>query len=288
LLKSPDYDDARLSVMLERAKERSQALRQRQRRRQAMIAAAAAAILVAGGTSYGLTARPGGAGHPAGTASELTAVNGCPGLAATSGTLERVMGTSLILKTPGGQAVTVITSPSAKISRQVTGAVSDITDSAHVMVRGTDSSAGIAAERIIIGTLPNLHGPPHARLRRAGPPPPPGHPRSPAQGGRLDGTVTDAGAGSFTVIPPGGFHVRVTTSGSTTVYTQAAAGLGQLQAGQFIVAVGSARADGALAAATVEQGADLPHIQHGNGIIAQPWLGCSPSAVATAAFLAAG
>ncbi len=106
--------------------------------------------------------------------------------------------------------------------------------------------------------------------------------------GRLDGTVTDASAGSFTVITPGGFHVRVTTSGSTTVYTQAAAALGQLQAGQFIVAVGSARADGALAAATVEQGADLPHTQHGNGIVAQPWLGCSPSAVATAAFLAAG
>ena len=87
---------------------------------------------------------------------------------------------------------------------------------------------------------------------------------------------------------PGGFHLRVTTSGSTTVYTQATVTLGQLQAGGFMVAAGSVTADGALAAATVEQGALMPHIKHGSGIVQEPWLGCSPSAVATASLLAAG
>lgn len=224
------------------------------------------------------------------TGGELTAVSGCPGLAATSGTLERVTGSSLVLKTPGGEPVTVTTSTSIKISRQVTGTVSDITDGAQVIVHGTGSDGVIAAQRISIGPLPRVHGqlPPRHRRGRPRGGHPDGRPRSPARGGIANGTVTDASTGSFTVIMPGGFHVPVTTSGSTTVYTLATATLGQLRTGEFVIAVGSAKADGALAAATVEQGADVPHIQHGNGIVPQPWLGCSPAAVATAALLSVG
>jgi hypothetical protein len=287
LLTSPDYDDAHLSVMLERAKNRSWALRRRQRRWQAVIAGAAAAILVAGGAWYGLIARPGGAGHAGGTANELTAVNGCPGLAAASGMLERVKGSSLVLKTPGGAPVTVITSASSTLSRQVTGTVRDITTGTHLIVAGTGSGGGIAARSIVMGALPRLHGPPPAH-RRQGHPSQHGPQRSPARGGRADGTVTNVSTGSFTLLTFGGFHIRVTTSGSTTVYTQAPSTVSQLRAGQFTIAVGRAKADETLAAATVEQGNLMPRFEHGSGIVAQPWLGCSPSAITTAAFLTAG
>jgi hypothetical protein len=291
LLKSPDYDDARLSVMLERTRERSQALRRRQRRRkrQAVIGAVAAVILLAGGTTYGLTAGLGGAGHPARAVSTLTAVTGCPGLAAASGTLEQVDGTSLVLKTGGGKLVTVTAPASVKVSRQATTAVSEITNGTHVIVAGMGSSGRIAARRIIIGTLPTLHGPPPAHLphRRQGHPAHHTPRRSPAQGGRAEGTVTDASVGGFTLITAD-FRIQVTTSGSTTVYSQTTSTVGQLQLGGFTIAVGSATSVGRLAAASIEQGDLLPRFGHAGGIIAQPWLGCSPSAVATTAFLTAG
>jgi hypothetical protein len=261
----------------------------RRRRRRVVMAAAAAVVLVAGGTWYGLTAGLGGAGRPAGAVNELTAVKGCPGLAATSGTLERVPGTRLVLKTPGGEPVTVTTSAQTTISRQVAGRVSDITDGASVIVFGAGSRGGIAARRIMIGMPPGLSsGPAPARDRQGHAPGRPRQRRSAAPGDGAVGRVTDASAGRFTVVMPGGFRVRVTTSGSTTVYAQAAATVGQFRAGGFVVAVGSVKAGGALAAATVEQGAGLPRIQHGNGIVRRPWLGCSPSAVAAAALLAAG
>jgi hypothetical protein len=288
LLTSPDYDDARLSVLLERAKNRSRALRrQRQRRWQAVIAGGSAAILVAGGAWYGITARPGGAGHPGGTASDLTAVRGCPGLAAASGMLKRVNGSRLILKDPGDEPVTVITTASSALSRQVTGTVRDITTGTHVIVAGTGSGGGIAARSVVLGALPRLHGPSPAHRRR-------GHPsrrgprRSPARGGRADGTVTAVSTGSFTLLTPGGFHIRVTTSGSTTVYTQTTSTLSQFQVGEFTIAVGRATSDATLAAATAEQGTLMPRFEHGGGILRQPWLGCSPSAITTAAFLTEG
>jgi hypothetical protein len=257
------------------------------RRRQVMLAAAAAVIVAAGGIWYGLAAGLGGAGRPAGAVNALTAVNGCPGVAAASGVLERVTGASLVLKTPGGALVTVTTTAAATVSRQVTGTVSGLRDGTHVIVSGTGSGAGIAAAGIVIGPRTGLHEPPPTRHRQ-------GHAahhgprRSPAAGGRADGTVTGISRGGFTLSTPGGFRIRVTTSGSTTVYTQAKSTVGQLKAGEFTIAVGTAQAGGTLAAATIEQGNLMPRFEHGGGIIAQPWLGCSPSAVATAAFLAAG
>ena len=60
MLKSPDYDDAALSVLLERAKQRSQVLRQRRRR----ITGGAGLLAVAAGAAAAVTALlP--ASHPA-------------------------------------------------------------------------------------------------------------------------------------------------------------------------------------------------------------------------------
>lgn len=262
-------------------------------RRLLVITAAAAGVLLIGGASYGLAAGLGGSAPGQSTGCErepgdrcrTTAVSGCPGLEATSGTLQRVSGTSLVLKTPGGALGTVTTSASTTVTRQVIGSVSDIADGAQVIVRGTGSAGTITAQNISIAVLLKLHGP-H-----------PGHRRGririfrgPAgQGGIVIGTVAEASAGSFTVVMPGGLRVPVTTSGSTTVLTLASASLSQLQAGELIVAVGSAGPDGALAAATVEQGNQLPQVVHrGDGIARLPGLGCSPPAVAAAALLSAG
>jgi Domain of unknown function (DUF5666) len=265
------------------------------RRRLLVIAVAAAGILAIGGASYGLTAGLGGSGPPAGapkangsrgTGAGLTAVSGCPGLEATSGTLDRVNGASLVLKTAGAAAVTVTASASTNVARQVTGSISDVADGAQVIVHGTGSDGTIAAQNISIAVLPKLPGPPHHGHRR-------GLIRTGrgavGQGGIAIGTVADASTGSFTVVMPGGLRAPVTTSGSTTVLTLASASLSQLQAGDLVVAVGSAAPDGALAAATIEQGTQLPQvIPRGNGIAKLPRLGCSPSAVATAALPPAG
>jgi hypothetical protein len=286
---APD-DVVKASSSSRRRQSRPRALARAGGKGRLLVAAAAALVLAAGGLSYGLVRVLGGNEDSSVVAvAGVTAVNGCPGLAATAGTLERVTGTSLVLKAPGGAPETVTTSASTKLSRQVAGTVSGITDGANVVVFGPGAHGGIAARRIIIGALPELSsGPPAPRHRHGHPPSHAQKPNSSPPGGRAGGTVADAGSGSFTMIMPGGFHLRVTTSGATTVYAQATVTLGQFQTGGFVVAAGSVTADGMLAAATVEQGALMPHIQHGNGVVLRPWLGCSPSAVATASLLAAG
>jgi Domain of unknown function (DUF5666) len=253
--------------------------------RRVLAAAAAAAVLVAGGVSYGLTRGLGGNGNGgAVTAAGLTAVNGCSGLDATSGTLEQVNGTSLVVKTPGGQRVRVSAPASTAVSREVTGSVSDITDGARVILHGTYAKGTIAARSVSIGVAPKLPTP-------GGGQPRPAHRRFPApvwgQSAIAIGTVQNASDGSFTVTMPGGTRVPVATSGSTTVFTLASASVSQLQTGEYIVAVGSAGPSGTLAATTVEEGTSLPHIQHGNGISSLPRIGCSSSTVATAALVAA-
>ncbi len=247
-----------------------------------LVAAAAATVLVAGGVSHALTTGPETFANrnPVTAAAGLTAVNGCSGLDATSGTLEQVNGTSLVLTTSGGQPVTVTTSASTNVSRQVTESLSDITDGASVIVHGTNSKGTIAARSVSVG-VPNLRRPPNSSK------PVSRRPR-PGSFGFAAGTVADASTSSFTVVTFGGTHVRVTTSSSTTVSTLESASLSQLQTGEFTVAVGSAGPNGTLAATTVEQGADLSRIQHGSGIFNLPGLGCSSSVVATAALVSAG
>jgi hypothetical protein len=246
--------------------------------RRVLVAAVAATVVVAGGACYGLTAALSGSGSsPAvSAAAGLTAVSGCPGRAATSGTLEQVKGTSLVIKAiRTGRRVTVTTSASTQINRQVTGSVGDITGGSQVIVHGTGSRGTLAAGQVTIGVElrkpPGYHGNPHVRGG------------SPAAGGIAAGTVTDAGAAGFTVIMPGGVRIPVATSASTTVYTLKGTSLSRLRIGGFTAAAGRAGRPGRLAAATVDQGAHLPRISP-----RQPGgAGCSPAAVA-AALLATG
>jgi hypothetical protein len=273
---------------------------QRRRRVPALAAGLAAGILVVGGTAYGLTAARGGSGSPAGPATAgsaaLTAVNSCPGLAALSGTLEQVNGTSVVIKAfRTGQLVTVTTSASTQFSRQQTGTLSGITDGENVVVLGTRSFSRsgslrgpLAASMVDVGLVlpptPLPHGRPRVRMVPAkGPVTRPGVSRTVIAGGPGTGVVTDASPGSFTVIYPGGTRVRVTTSRSTTVLTQVGIGLGQLRTGTFTDAVGHVAAHATLAAGAVEQGNMLPGF---TGLVSA--LGCSSSAIATAMFLPGG
>jgi hypothetical protein len=266
---------------------------QRRRRVPALAAGLAAGILVVGGAAYGLTAARGGSGSPAGPATAgsaaLTAVNGCPGLAALSGTLEQVNGASVVIKVLGtGQLVTVTTSASTQFSRQQTGTLSDVTDGENVVVSGTGVRGPLAAHMVDVGLvlppLPPPHGRPRVRMVPAkGAVPRPGVPRTVIAGGPATGTVTDARPGSFTVIYPGGIRVRLTTSRSTTVLMQVGIGLGQLRTGTFTDAVGHLAAHATLAAGAVEQGSMLPGV---TGLVSG--LGCSSSAIATAMFLPGG
>ena len=92
---------------------------------------AAAAVLAVGGTAWGLVSS---GGAPVATTAGLTAVTGCPGLAVTSGTLEQLSGTRLVVKTRDGHHVTVHASGSTAVSVEERGSLSDIADSARVLV----------------------------------------------------------------------------------------------------------------------------------------------------------
>jgi hypothetical protein len=233
------------------------------RPRRVAVGAAAAVGLIIGGTSYGLASDLSAESPPPAThsarAAGLAAVTGCSQLTATTGTLEQVNGSDLVLKTPDGQTVTVTTSPSTQISREVAGSLDDVTDGAHVFVSGLDVGGTINARNILLGTS--------AQVKPLGPPQPPGLP-APGnnQGSRpmsltpglASGTVTDAHEGGFTVVLSDGTQVPVTTGTSTSVVKIASASLSQLQSGVFTVAVGNPGANGTLAATTVEQGSAGP------------------------------
>jgi hypothetical protein len=266
---------------------------QRRRRVPALAAGLAAGILLVGGTAYGLTAARGGSGVPPGPATAggtaLTAVHGCPRLYALGGTLKRVNGTSLVIKAfRTGHLVTVTTSASTEVSRQQAGTLADITDEKTVVVFGTGSSRGsLAAQNVLLGVLrpplPHL-GHPHLGAPR----PLRGHPgqagRVPGVRGFAIGTVTDARPGRFKVITLGGIRrVTVTTSRSTTVFTQARVGLSQLRTAAFTDVVGHPARDGTLAAGAVQQGSLMPQF-----VGPLPGLGCSSSVIATAMFLTGG
>ena len=255
------------------------------RRPSVWIAAAVAGVLVVAGSTWaGLAA---GRGAPAsrtgsGLAAGLTAVDGCPGLEATSGTAVRIRGSSVVLKTPEGQLLTITTRASSTVNRQVAGSAGDISDGGYVIVHGTIARGSLAATQAITSASPIV---PPARPDRG-----PGHQRRPGlPHGFAIGTVTAVSAGRFTVVMTGGIDVPVTTSGSTVVLRLARSSVSQLTTGEHTVAFGSAGRDGTLAAASVDQGNQLPQIQRsGSGIARLHSQGCSPAAVATAALLSAG
>jgi hypothetical protein len=239
----------------------------------AAAAAAAAAVLAAGGTSYGLRAGSGDASGGPAAAAGLIAVSGCSGIAAGLGTVERVNGASLVLRTPGGQRLTVTTSEASVVSREVTGSVSDIRGGQRVFLRGIYARGRITAFSISIGVARDLPAHRIGRLTRAR-----------ARPWIGAGTVRDAVGGSFILVTPGGARVPVTASDSAAVFTLAGAGLSQARAGEYVVAVGKAGPGGTLQAATVEEGASLPH-DRSNGISRFPGIGCRPSTIAAAALI---
>ena len=166
----------------------------------------------------------------------LTAVTGCTQLEQADGTLEQVNGSSLVIQTASGQPVTVTTTATTFVT--MSGALlSDITDGASVMVRGSRSDGTIQAAIVTVGQ-------PFSAVN------PPGF--VPVQG-----TVSDAGTAGFTLVTSSGTRVPVTTSGDTLVVVPHASP-GQLQAGATIFAVGHAGPDGTLSARAVAAVSQLP------------------------------
>jgi hypothetical protein len=195
--------------------------------RRAMLVAgsvAAALVLLAGvgevtGTVHVHLSGPG-------TGTALTAVTGCSQLEQAGGTLERVDGSSLVIKTVSGQPVTVTTTATTSVS--MSGPLlGDITDGASVEVRGSSSGGTVSAAIVTVGQ-------PFSAVNPAGFVP-------------VQGTVSGAGTAGFTLVTSGGTRVRVTTSGGTLVVIPHAS-LGQLQAGTAIFAVGHAGPGGTLTA----------------------------------------
>ncbi len=239
-------------------------------RRALITAAAAAAVLAAGGTTWGLAGRNAG---PSAVKAGLTAVTGCPGLAATSGSLVQINGTTLVVQTGDGDNVTVTTSSATAVRAEVTGSVADIADGTQVLVHGTPQGSTLAAQSVIVNLGALLPQRPSPGKRPAPPMANPGP-------GIAKGIVSDVRAGEFTVTQPLGRRVQVTTSGTTTVDTMVASSVGHLTTGVHVIVVGHSEADGTLAASTVEQGATLPSVQMVPGKSATGT--CDPSAVASA------
>jgi hypothetical protein len=225
------------------------------RRRAVLAAGVAAALVLLGAVGYGASnfihITFGAAGSGAGTA--LAAVSGCAGLEQASGTLEQVNGTSLVIKAASGQPVTVTTTATTFVG--MSGALlSDITDGASVMVRGSRSDGTIKAAIVTVGQ-------PFSAVN------PPGF--VPVQG-----TVSDASAAGFTLVTSSRTRIPVTTSGGTRVVIPHAS-LGQLQAGATVFALGHAGPDGTLSAKAVAAVSQVRSGAH----IGVPVKDCSPSSI---------
>ena len=234
-------------------------------RRWTVLAASAAAVIVLlGAVGYWasnfvhITFGTGGTGAE----TVLTAVGGCAGLKQASGTLERVNGSSLVLKTAGGQPLTVTTVPSTLVS--MSGPLlSEIRDGAPVMVRGHSSGGTIEAVIVTVGQ-------PFSAVNPSGFVP-------------VKGTVSDASTAGFTLVTSGGTRVPVTTSGDTLVIVPHAS-LGQLRDGATIFALGHAGPHGTLSAQAVSQVSQFPsasglHLGLHSKVSVRS---CSPAAIAAA------
>jgi hypothetical protein len=182
----------------------------------------------------------------------LTAVTGCAQLEQADGTLERVNGSSVVIKTASGQPVTVTTTATTKVT--ASGALlGEITDGAAVLVAGTGSDGTITADLILVNGPASLNIPGTVTVR---------------------GTVSDVTAAGFTVITSGRTRVRVTTSDGTSV-TVFQASLGQLQVGGGTVVIGRPGPDGLLSALGVVQPPTWPSGAHTSVSMRD----CSPASI---------
>jgi len=227
----------------------AQPARPRRTRRRALGGPLRRALVVAGGVAAAFVLFVGigeitGFAHVdlsgSGTRTALTAVTGCTQLQQADGTLERVNGSSLVIKTASGQPVTATTTATTFVS--MSGALlSDITDGASVVVHGYGSDGTIAAAIVTVGQPFNAV--------------------NPAGFVAVQGTVSDSSTAGFTLVTSTGTRVRVTTSGGTLVVVPHASP-GQLRAGTTIFAVGHAGPDGTLSAQAVAAISQLPSGMH--------------------------
>lgn len=214
----------------------------------AAAAAVTVAVLGGGGLGIAATLSPGVRGTGPVMTAALTATS-CPTLKLAIGTLTSVSGSTLVIKPVIGPAVRVSTSASTTVTREVNGTLADVRDGMHVIVSGTRSSGQITARRI--GVTPSSLA---VKAPALNVPALPVQRFQPALAlGLANGTVADATTGGFIVDEPGGSHVRVSTSSSTTVVTLAKVTVAGLRTGERTVAVGSVTGHNALAAGTVEQ-----------------------------------
>jgi len=203
--------------------------------------AAALVLLLAIGIADGLVhVHLSGPGSGPGSETTLTSVSGCTQLEQVHGTLERVSGTDVVIKTASGQLVTVTTTATTRLAASGP-LLGDITDGAAVTVAGTSSGRTLAADFVVVGANPPSLTVPGVVIVR--------------------GTVADAGATGFTVVTFAGTRVPVTTSGATAV-TFSHASLSQLQNGGRTIAVGYAGPDGTLSARAVVQPPNWPAGAH--------------------------
>jgi hypothetical protein len=223
--------------------------------RTVLAVSAAAGLVLLGAIGYAVTT--GSTRHISGGSGSagLTAVGGCSALEQASGMLEQVNGSSLVIKTASGQLVTVTTTASTFMS--MSGPLlSEITNGASVMVRGSSSGGTIAAAFVTVGQPFSAVSPPGFVPVR--------------------GTVSDASAAGFTLVTTGGTRIPVTTSAGTLVVVPHASP-GQLQDGAATFALGHAGPDGTLSAQAVATVAQLP--QGHTSVSAR---GCSPASIAEA------
>jgi hypothetical protein len=222
------------------------------RRALLVVASAAAAIIILGGIGAVTgTVHVHLSGH--GRGKVLTSVNGCSQLEQADGSLEQVNGNGLIIQTASGRQVIVTTTPSTPVS--MSGALlSDITDGASVMVRGDKSGGSLQAAIVTVGQ-------PFSAVNPVGFVP-------------IEGTVSEASTGGFTLVTSSGTRVPVTTSGDTLVVVPHASP-GQLQAGTSIFALGSAGPGGTLSARAVAAVSQLPQGRHVRVSVKD----CSPASV---------
>jgi len=187
----------------------------------------------------------------------LSVVTGGTQREEADGTLEQVNGSSLVIQTASGRAVTVTTTASTFVS--MSGALlSDITDGASVMVRGYSSDGTVQAAIITVG-------PPFSAVNPSGFVP-------------LQGTVSHASTAGFTLVTSRGTRVPVTTSGGTLVIVPSASP-SQLQAGTPIFAVGNAGPEETLSAIAVAAVSQLPAGRLHVGVSVKD---CSPSSIVEA------